>query len=192
MPPKRAVSQETQAETQACTRYRQAINELGSSFAEDETPGLEETQHAFLVPTVSRFDRLRTESLLRRGLLDNELLLDLLAVDFTTPIYSQERLSLMRLLPEDWKSPSELREHLESQLRTRRATDEATAQLADFILDPKFDSSFHRRKAVEFVERCRRSADQIETVKKQEAIHRREVELKRLRLEKCVHLPPLS
>lgn len=146
--------------------YRQAINELGSSFAEDETPGLEETQHAFLVPTVSRFDRLRTESLLRRGLLDNELLLDLLAVDFTTPIYSQERLSLMRLLPEDWKSPSELREHLESQLRTRRATDEATAQLADFILDPKFDSSFHRRKAVEFVERCRRSADQIETVKK--------------------------
>lgn len=145
--------------------YQQALKELGSTFAADETPGLEETQHAFLVPTVSRFDRLRTESLLERGLLEEELLLDLLAVDFTTPLYSQGRLGLMRLLPENWSTSSELREHLESQLRSRRATDEATAKLADFILDPKFDASYHRRRAGEFVDGCRQRADQVETVK---------------------------
>ena len=32
MPPKRAVSQETQAETQACTRYRQAIDEVAEEY----------------------------------------------------------------------------------------------------------------------------------------------------------------
>lgn len=145
--------------------YRQALQQLGSSFAQDETPGLEETQHAFLVPTVSRFDRLRTESLLKRGLIDEELLSDLLAVDFTTPLYSQERLSLMYLLPQDWNTTNELREHLESQLRSRRATDEATARLADFILDSRFDASHHRRRAIAFVDSCRRSADQVGTVK---------------------------
>ncbi|MCA9777017.1 MAG: hypothetical protein KC800_09885 [Candidatus Eremiobacteraeota bacterium] len=145
--------------------YRQALLELGSSFAQDETPGLEETQHAFLVPTVSRFDRLRTESLLQRGLINEELLADLLAVDYTTPLYSQERLSFMQLLPENWNTSAELQEHLESLLRSRRATDQATAQLADFILDSRFDASYHRRTATDFVERCRQRSNQVEVVK---------------------------
>ena len=145
--------------------YQQALKELDSTFAADETPGLEETQHAFLVPTVSRFDILRTDSLLDQGLIDRELLADLLAVDFTTPLYSQGRLGLMRLVPDYWFSSPQLREHLESQLQSRRATDEATAQLADFILDPKFDASFHRRRAIEFVDACRQRADQVEAVK---------------------------
>ena len=86
-------------------------------------------------------------------------------MDFTTPLYSQDRLSLMRLLPNEWSTATELREDLEPQLRTRRATDEATAQLADFLLDPKFDTAYHRRRAIEFVDRCRRNANRVETVK---------------------------
>lgn len=42
--------------------YREALEQARSSFATDETPGLVETDHAFLFPVRSRFDELRVDS----------------------------------------------------------------------------------------------------------------------------------
>jgi hypothetical protein len=140
--------------------YQQALQDLGSAFARDETPGLEETQHAFLVPTVSNFDLLRTESLVARGLLSRELLSDLLAVDFTTPIYSQERFALMGLLPESWETSAELQEHL-----TRALKSEPKALLYDYLTKADYDSAYHRRRALQYLGICREHSSDVEVVK---------------------------
>lgn len=145
--------------------YAQALESLGSSFAADETPGWRETQHAFLVPTVSEFDTLRTESMMERGLLDKELLADLLAIDFTTPVYSRRRLALMTFLPESWKDAEELRAHLrEALIRPRQKTPDS-ALLANYLSSTKYDSRHHRKTALEFLERCRTHSGNLETVK---------------------------
>ena len=63
--------------------YRQALDRVGSRYA----PGLVEAHHAFVVPAVSEVDRRVVDSLRTRKLLDDELIADLLAVDFTTPVF---------------------------------------------------------------------------------------------------------
>jgi hypothetical protein len=93
--------------------YREALRRAGSSFAADETPGLVESDHAFLVPTRSRLDHLRVESLLRRGKLDRATMRGLLSVDFTSPIFSPARLTMMTEIPETWEKPSQLTDGLE-------------------------------------------------------------------------------
>lgn len=145
--------------------YAKALEELGSSFASDETPGLVETQYAFVVPTVSRFDMLRTQSLIERGLLDEELLADLLAIDFTTPLYSPRRLALMSLFSDNWSSVEELRSHLDRVLESRGTGDDDTALFADHYRDDRYNLAYHRREAAEFLDRCRARACDLETVK---------------------------
>ncbi len=88
--------------------YNEALGLAQSSFAADETPGLIETDHAFLYPVRSRFDELRIDSLKARGKLDDETIQRLLSVDFTTPIFSPERLALMAKLPDRWETPDQL------------------------------------------------------------------------------------
>ena len=63
------------------------IKRLMRSIARDET------RHAFVVPTRSAIDDGAIAGLIRRGLLDDELVADVLAVDFTTPVYSKARAS---------------------------------------------------------------------------------------------------
>ena len=88
--------------------YNDALSLAQSSFAADETPGLIETDHAFLYPVRSRFDELRIDSLKARGKLNDETIQRLLSVDFTTPIFSPERLALMAKLPDRWETPDQL------------------------------------------------------------------------------------
>lgn len=90
--------------------YRQALERSGSSFAADETAGLKETQHPFLVPVRSKADRLRVELLLKNGKLDSRVLRRFLSVDFTTPLFSPERLELMECVPLNWSDAAELAE----------------------------------------------------------------------------------
>lgn len=145
--------------------FRRALDDLGSSFAAEESRGLIETEHAFLVPTVSRFDRLRVDRMLEKGLLDEELLADFLAVDFTTPIYSPDRLALMELLPDHWADASELRQALAKKLASRRATDQATDELARNILDDDRTLESHKKRALVLLAKCREQASDPAVVK---------------------------
>lgn len=88
--------------------YRKALALAGSSFAPDETPGLIESQHAFLVPVRSKADRLKVEQLLANGKLDRELMRRFLSVDYTTPLFSPQRLELMECVPMSWADSKEL------------------------------------------------------------------------------------
>lgn len=88
--------------------YKTALARCGSSFAAEETKGLVETQHAFLVPTRSTADELRVKHLIASDKLSPALLRKFLSVDFTTPLFSPDRLELMQCLPLHWKDAAEL------------------------------------------------------------------------------------
>lgn len=88
--------------------YQQALARGGSSFAADETKGLVETQHPFLIPVRSLADELKIAHLVDSDKLDPALIKRFLSLDFTTPIFSPERLELMECVPLLWESSADL------------------------------------------------------------------------------------
>ena len=137
--------------------YQRALSKMGSSFAADETSGLLETQHAFLVPVRSRFDSLRIESLIEEGLWTEELLADLLAYDLETPIYSPKRLALLSEFPDRWNSARELRDGLLAHPSLPKEVRE------NLQLDER-NRSFHRRRALSFLAERRREAGDLDRI----------------------------
>lgn len=144
--------------------YEKALEEVGSSFAANETPGLSETQHAFLVPVRSRFDRLRVESMVERGLLDAELLADFLAVDWQKNLYSSWRLQLMSFIPKQWETSQELQRLLEEKSRDKKLS-LAAFELMHNIDAPSRTADFHRAKALVYLAELRAEAKDKERVK---------------------------
>lgn len=137
--------------------YTQALKAAGSRFAPDEASGLQETHHAFLVPARSYVDQQLLGSLLQRGLLDDELVADVLAVDFTTPVYSKARASLIRYAPEQAQNAADLRNKLIAALR-QAPNDPAAQELLANLSDPPRTAAFHRRRAIAFLDACRTSS----------------------------------
>ena len=90
---------------------------MGSRFAPNETPGLLESHHAFVVPTRSYIDNRIIDALIAQGLLDDELVADVLAIDFTTPVYSRTRASLIAYVPEQARDATDLRTQLVAALQ---------------------------------------------------------------------------
>lgn len=133
--------------------YARALDRVGSRFAADEAPGLDETRHAFVVPARSRIDNRVIDSLIARGLLDEELVADVLAVDFTTPVYSRARAGLLRYVPARAESASALRHQLVAALKA--APEDAAAQeLLRNLTDPARTAAFHRKRAQAYLEAC--------------------------------------
>jgi hypothetical protein len=134
--------------------YQQALRRVGSRFA----PGLAESHHAFVVPARSAIDNRVIDSLLARGLLDDELVADVLAVDFTTPVYSRARASLIAHVPDRATSAADLRARLVDALRQAPATDRAARELLANLTDPARTAEAHRRAAAAYLDVCARAA----------------------------------
>lgn len=129
----------------------------GSRFAANEQPGLAETHHAFLVPTRSDVDQSQLDALVRQNLLDEELIADVLAVDFTTPVYSEARASLQPFFPETATSVADLRAQLIENLR-RAPEHRAAQELLENVTDAKRDAAFHRANARAYLAQARAAA----------------------------------
>lgn len=127
--------------------YAKVLTELGSSFAADETKGLLETQHAFLFPARSAADENTIDELIKQGKLDQKAELAILSVDWTTPMYSQKRLTLIEKLPDNISGPAALTQALQSELAG-----------SDKSEDPK-------KNALELLSLCRSKANSPEHVK---------------------------
>src|SRR5262249_32126706 len=81
--------------------YRKALAKVGGRFPPESGAVPSETRHAFLVPGRSYVDNKVIDALIGRGLLDEELVAAVLAVDFTTPVYSRDRAGLIRYVPRE-------------------------------------------------------------------------------------------
>lgn len=91
-------------------------------------------------------------------MVDEELILDVLAVDFTTPVYSEARASLQRYFPESATSPADLRIQLIANLRAAPASHRAAQELLENLTDPARDAAFHRAAAAGYLARVRAAA----------------------------------
>src|SRR5262249_20925555 len=112
----------------------------------------------FLVPARSHIDNRVIDTLLARGLLDEDLVAAVLAVDFTTPVYSRARAGLIRYVPDRAKDAGELRERLIKALRAAPAGDWAARELLTNLTDPKRNAEAHRKAARAYLEVCAAAA----------------------------------
>jgi hypothetical protein len=144
--------------------YKEALTQVGSRFAPGETSGLVETHHAFLVPARSYMDNRMIETLMQQGILDEELVADVLAVDFTTPVFSPARASLIRFVPETAKDAAELRDQLLTALKTAPAHDRAAQELLVNLTEPTRTAAAHQQAATAYLAACGQVATSLEAV----------------------------
>lgn len=140
--------------------YRTELARAGSVFADDEQPGLPETHHAFVVPVRARVDQSALDALVAQGLADEELIADVLAVDFTTPVYSEARASLQAYLPGTATSAADLRAQLIGNLRAAPASHRPAQALLNNLTDPARTAAFHRAEAGKYLARVRSRASE--------------------------------
>jgi hypothetical protein len=143
--------------------YKDALTRVDSRFP-SKGSSTRETRHAFLVPARSFIDNRVVDSLVKSGLLDDELVADVLAVDMATPVYSNRRAALIRFVPEKAANVSELRERLITALRAAPATDRGAQDLLVNLTDPARTAAAHRAAASVLVAVCVKDARAPETV----------------------------
>jgi hypothetical protein len=144
--------------------YQRALEQVGSRFPRDAAPGSGETRHAFLVPTRSHADNRIVERLIEKGMLDAELVADVLAIDPTTPVYSRERATLIRFVPDDARDVNDLRTQLVAALQRAPAEDEPARTLLANLTDAARTAQAHRRDAQRFLEACRQAGSSVAAI----------------------------
>jgi hypothetical protein len=140
--------------------YEKALKEVGSKF----TDKLLETHYAFNVPARSYIDNQIIDSLIKQGLLDDELVADVLAVDFTTPVFSTKRSSLIRFVPANAKTVNDVRTSLIDVLGKEPETNAAAKELLANLTIAERTAAFHRNRAVEYLDVCRQEAKKLDVV----------------------------
>lgn len=143
--------------------YGAALDRVDSRFPpRSQTPAGQkpnrESQHAFVVPVRSAADNRIVDDLTAQGLLDAELVADVLAVDPTTPVFSPERASLIRFFPASAKSADDLRTQLVAALNKAPSGHKAAQALLANLTDPARTAETHRRAAAAFLETCQKAA----------------------------------
>jgi hypothetical protein len=144
--------------------YLAALKQVKSTFAAKEKAGLVESHHAFLVPARSDIDNVVLDTLVRKGLLNDEMIAAVLAVDFTTPVFSPARASLLRYVPEKAMDVADLEIKLIANLRKAPPGDAAARALLAHLTNLGNNAQTHRQAALKYLHACRRVADQPETV----------------------------
>lgn len=138
------------------TAFGEALRAAGSRFAADEAPGLAETRHAFLVPVRSYVDQRQLDALVARGVLDEELIADVLAVDLTTPLWSAPRAALLRHVPAAARDAGELKGKLVASLAGDKSP--AAKELLANLTDPARTAAAHRKRALAFLTACEKAS----------------------------------
>lgn len=133
--------------------YEAALVALQMRFG---ATGRRDADHAWLAPVKAASDVRRVQMLVDAGLVDDELIADVLAVDMTNPALSQARCGLLRFVPlsaaPGWKG--DLARLLAA------SNDPAARELHANLVDPARNAASHRARARAFLAACRaKSAD---------------------------------
>jgi hypothetical protein len=140
--------------------YRDAIKATGQRVPE---VGTGDAALPFVFPERSEIEVNLVGALVDRGVIDQDFAIDVLAIDFTRPIFSADRCALLALAPEVPVSalpeviggadslPARVRAAFVAALRD--ATTPAAAQLARHLADPN-DSARHLERVEQFKSAC--------------------------------------
>jgi len=112
-----------------------------------------------VVPVRSYIDNRVLDGLTARGLLDPELVADVLAVDFTNPFHSAAREGLIRYVPDHAHDAADLRAQLIANLG-RAKGDAAAQELLANLTDPARTAAAHRARAQAYLAVAAKAAPQ--------------------------------
>ncbi len=135
--------------------YEQALQKLRSHMPDKPVPT--DADHAWLTPVKADSDVVMIEALVQMGMVDSEFVADVLAVDFTEPLFSASRCRLLRLVP---PGGPDFLTRFETNLKA--SSEPAAKQLLDNLTDPKRDAKFHRQQAADYLDACQKRATKPE------------------------------
>lgn len=129
--------------------YAAALATWNAAFPEIERA---DGDRAWETPVKAVSDIRTVQSLVDQGLIDEEFVADVLAVDMTNPALSRERCGLLRLLPEaeaeGWQATFTV------ALEAASEENPAAAVLHDFLTDPTKNRAFHQTQAQQLLATC--------------------------------------
>jgi hypothetical protein len=127
--------------------YDAALAATKTKFPEIARP---DADHGWLTPVKAATDLRAIEELVRRGVIDAEFVSDVLAVDFTNPLFSPGRCNLLRLVPSGGDLIPAFRKALAAS-----SLPEAQ-QLLKNMDDPERTSRFHQAQAGQYLAACKK------------------------------------
>jgi hypothetical protein len=136
--------------------YAQALQQLQSRMR--GLPDRTDADHAWLTPVKANSDMVMTEALVEMGVVDNEFVADVLAVDFTNPLFSASRCGLLTLVPVE--GGPDFLPRFQTALKT--SADPAAKRLLENLTDPKRDATFHRQQVSGYLDACQKRASKPE------------------------------
>jgi len=136
--------------------YEQALQKLHSRMP--DPPGGTDADHAWLAPVKANSDMVKTEALVEMGVVDNEFVADVLAVDFTNPLFSASRCALLKLVPAEGGPDFVAR----FQAAIKTSSEPAAKLLLENLTDPKRDANFHRQQVAAYLDACQQRASKPE------------------------------
>ena len=136
--------------------YEHALRQLGSRMA--DPPGGADADHAWLAPVKASSDVVMTDAVVEMGVVDQEFVADVLAVDFTNPLFSASRCGLLKLVPAE--GGTDFLPRFQAALQS--SSDPAAKLLLEYLTDPKRDANAHRQQVTEYLNACQKRASQPE------------------------------
>jgi len=127
--------------------YDAALKAARASFPETARA---DADHGWLTPVKGFSDMLAVAALVKDGIVDQEFVGDVLAVDMTNPSLSPGRCSLLRLLPGDEKEGWQ--EAFKVSLRAEAGRVPAAQELLSNLADPARDMRFHQARAARILQ----------------------------------------
>ena len=127
--------------------YDTALKTLGSRLP--NTPGRVDADHAWLAPVKAQSDIVAVEALIEQGIVDREFVVDVLAIDFTSPAFASRRCDLLKFVPD--KAGPNFVVRFEEALRGAAPPRRRTSHQPD---GPRRNTAFHRQQALAFVTNC--------------------------------------
>ncbi|MGH9928245.1 MAG: hypothetical protein ACREA9_03345, partial [Pyrinomonadaceae bacterium] len=131
-------------------QYDAALVALNSLFPEG--PQRRDADHGWLTPVKAFSDMLAVDSLVKQGLIDQEFVSDVLAVDLTNPVFSRDRCGLLRLVPN--KADANWKETLKASLKTVAKANPAAQELLNNLTDPTRTAQFHQARGMRLLTQC--------------------------------------
>ncbi len=128
-------------------QYLFSLQKHNSHFPETNLP---DSDHVWNSPTKAISDQLAIEELIALRFIDYEFAADVLAVDFTRPVFSQKRCNLLKLLPPVWSSnwPKQFQLNL-----LQNGTPEAEELLTN-LTEASRTITAHQQRAGNFLHAC--------------------------------------
>lgn len=127
--------------------YLNALKALKSKFPEIDRA---DADHAWLTPVKSYADHEAVNRLQAAGVIDNEFVVDVLAVDKTRPLFSKMRCELLPLVPNTWTK--DWKTQFQSNLSRSRLP--GAAILLSHVTDSSQTKTAHRQATASFLSQC--------------------------------------